>query len=213
MPRFTPAQGGRRITHVQVWIAADVSSAELWQTLLSAVALRLRVQTSDVLSLRLFRDGVLCALSAGALLADCDSLVLDITLTRAPAWWRAALPELAALASLAVLLFLPWPPAKAVVLLPLSLAAAAVHRSGGLVGSASTTAAAWSAAASFAAADISLLPAPFSAFGFLLSAGIALWRSRVLLLSTVLLCLGALLDRARRMEHRLRSDQPRSAGI
>lgn len=191
------------VTHVQLWVAADAVAAELRVALDDAVVEALRQPPTR--PFRLFRDGVRCALSARALLEDADSLALDCGIPpRQPPWWRSRLPELATLASLLFLTTNPSPMATCCVMVLLSLCASAVQQGEGLVAASSVTGAAWASAYAFAAADIAVIPAPLSALGFLAASAVALWRSRVLLLSTFLLCLGALLDRARALETKMR---------
>jgi hypothetical protein len=193
---------GVSVSTVQLFLARDANSDEVRAALQQAVASRLRLPLSQ--PLRLLHGRAPCALSAAILLDEAPSLVLDAGVpARTLPLWRTHGPELATLACL--FLFLTTRLSMLLVL-PLSLCAAAVQPAkDGLLGRAVTNAAAWFTAYSFAAADVAVIPPAFSALGFLVAASVALWRSRLLALSTSLMVGSRVMDRMTLLEKQWRN--------
>ena len=196
---------GVLVSNVEVYIARDAHCDEVRAALQQAVSSRLRLPLSQ--PLRLLHGRAPCAVSAALLLDEAPSLVLDAGVpARTPPLWKTHLPELV---TLVCLVLLATTNLSMFLVLPLSVCAASVQPSKeGPFGRAATTAAAWVTALSFAAADVAVIPPALSALGFLVAFSIALWRSRLLALSTTLMVASRVLARATALERRWRTPPP-----
>ncbi len=219
-------QAGKAVTTVELWVAPDASSSELREALCLALSSKLRyvllsraydVHAPDTTLCRrrlpldtpfkLLRADVPCALSAGALLCDAASLTLDAgPPPPQPSWFKQHAPELTFL----LCLFALFANVGDVVICiaPMSLAAAAVSPggagAGALLSRAAPTAGLFLTAFAFAAADEALLSPVLSGAGFALAFIAALWRSRIVALSSTLLVAKALVSRGTATEARWR---------
>ena len=199
------------VRRVDVWVAQDARTRELRAAL--TVALRL----PDDAPLKLWRDDgsgrlVSCALSAGLLLAEAPSLVLDAGYApRSPSWWHVHAPQLCALVCFSALYALPQPLA-ALCLLPLAVAAAAVQPGGGpLLRRTLPVASAFFTAYVFSVIQSHLLPPPVALVGFLVASAGAIMQARALLVSTVIMVVQLLLARLLILNSRFTSRKAQAA--
>ena len=184
-------------------MALDARPAELR----GVIAAALKVPESDVKLLRRDEAGRLlpCALSAGLLLSQAHALLLDAGAPpKPPSWWRVHAAQLAGLACLSALAVAP-APASAFLLLPLSLASAALTPGPpGLLSRAGATAAPLLSAFVLSTVQASVLPPLLAALGMLAAVLVSALRLRLLLLSIFVMLTQIVLARATGWEQRLR---------
>ena len=178
------------VKQVELWVAPDAHPREL------RAALKAVLKLPETLELKLERVGgsgpAPAVFSAGLLLADAASLVLDTGAPPPPSWVTLHKPQLAGCASIAAWTVLP-PPYSALALLTLAAAAAVIAPPAGkgLLANTASTASLLITAHAFDALHPAAMPAPMATLGFYGALFSALYRMRVLLIN-ILIMLGQL---------------------
>ena len=196
---------------VQLWVAPDAHPREL------RAALKAVLKLPDTVELKLERVGgsgpAPAVFSAGLLLADAASLVLDAgALPPTPSWLQLHKPQLAGCASIAAWVVLP-PPYSALALLGLAAAAAIIAPPAGkgLLANAAPTASLLITAHAFDALHPSAMPSALATLGYYGALFGAVYRMRVLLLNMFIMIGQLTLVRTIAWESRVRKAAAGSA--